>query len=312
MSFAWPLILVGLLSIPLLVAWYVGQQRRRARAAEAFAAPRLTPSVAPRRPGWRRHAPMLVFAIAVGVLIAAAARPQQKGAVMLVNDVSSSMTATDVKPSRLGAAQQAAKQFIAGLPGGVQVGSLEFARRPVVLQSPTTDHSLTQDAIAHLQPGGGGTAIGDAITTAMRALARVPSQAGKRPPSAIVVLSDGASNVGSSSRAAAQQAAAQHIPIYTDSLGTPNGTISIKRGSRTATVPVPVSSQELSQIASNSKGREYSAADAAKLSAVYSKLATQLGHKHVKQEITASFAGGALVLLLLGSLMSLRWFGRLA
>lgn len=319
MSFAWPLILVGLLSIPLLVAWYVGQQRRRARAAEAFAAPRLTPSVAPRRPGWRRHAPMLVFAIAVGVLIAAAARPQQtvavpvtKGAVMLVNDVSSSMTATDVKPSRLGAAQQAAKQFIAGLPGGVQVGSLEFARRPVVLQSPTTDHSLTQDAIAHLQPGGGGTAIGDAITTAMRALARVPSQAGKRPPSAIVVLSDGASNVGSSSRAAAQQAAAQHIPIYTVSLGTPNGTISIKRGSRTVTVPVPVSSQELSQIASNSKGREYSAADAAKLSAVYSKLATQLGHKHVKQEITASFAGGALVLLLLGSLMSLRWFGRLA
>lgn len=319
MSFSSPLVLLGLVAIPLLIRWYAGQERRRARAAEAFAAPKLTPSVTPKRPGWRRHAPMLVFAIAIAVLIVAAARPQQtvavpvtKGAVMLANDISSSMTATDVSPSRLAAAKQAAKRFIDGLPSAVEVGSIEFARRPVVLQSPTSDHSLTQDAIAHLRPGGGGTAIGDAITTALRALSSVPSQGGKRPPSAIVLLSDGASNVGASSHTTALRAAAQHIPIYTISLGTPGGRIAIKRGSRTVTVPVPVSSQELGQIASDSKGRAYTAADSAKLSAVYSHLATQLGRKHVKQEITASFAGGALVLLLLGSVMSLRWFSRLA
>ena len=140
-------------------------------------APTLTPSVTPRRPGWRRHAPMLAFVIAIAVLIVAAARPQQtvavpldNGAIMLANDISSSMMATDVKPSRLEAAQRAAKQFLAGVPSTVQVGSLQFARRPIVLQSPSTDHALTQAAIAQLHPGGGGTAIGDAITTAMRVL----------------------------------------------------------------------------------------------------------------------------------------------
>ena len=112
MSFSSPLVLLALVAIPLLIRWYAGQQRRRTRAAEAFAAPKLTPSVAPRRPGWRRHAPMLVFAIATAVLIVAAARPQKtvavtvnKGAVMLATDVSSSMTATDVRPSRLAASR---------------------------------------------------------------------------------------------------------------------------------------------------------------------------------------------------------------
>jgi Ca-activated chloride channel family protein len=319
MSFAAPFVLIGLVAIPLLIRWYVGQQRRRASAAAAFAAPSLMPSVAPHRPGWQRHAPMLAFVVAVAVLILAAARPQQtvavpvnRAAIMLANDISSSMAATDVSPSRLGAAQRAAKQFLAGVPSTAQVGSLEFARRPAVLQSPTTDHPLTQAAIAQLRPGGGGTAIGDAINTAVRILSSLPSSGGKRPPSAIVLLSDGASNVGASSLTAARQAAAHHIPIYTIALGTPHGTIPIKRGSQTVSTPVPVSSQELSEIAHTSGGRTYTAADSTRLSAVYSGLATQLGHKNIKHEITASFAGGGLVLLLLGSLASLRWFGRLA
>src|SRR2546430_10142525 len=108
MSFASPLVLLALLAIPLLARWYVGAQRRRARAATAFVMPDLTASVAPRRPRWRRHLPMLAFALALAVLILAAARPQQtvavpvtEGAIMLANDVSSSMAATDVSPSRL-------------------------------------------------------------------------------------------------------------------------------------------------------------------------------------------------------------------
>jgi Ca-activated chloride channel homolog len=318
-SFSSPFVLIGLLAIPVLVAWYLSQQHQRARAAEAFVAPVMTLSVAPRQPGWRRHAPMLVFAIAIAVLIVAAARPQRtvavpldSAAIMLANDVSSSMTATDVRPSRLGAAQLAATRFVAKVPAAVEVGQIEFARRPTLLQSPTTDHSLTQAAIAQLRPGGGGTAIGDTIETAVHVLTNLPKKAGKRPPSAIVLLSDGTSNVGTSPLVAAQQAKAQHIPVYTIALGTPNGTIAIKRRGQTVNTPVPVSPQELAQIASQSGGRAFTAADSAKASAVYDHLATQLGHKKVKHEITASFAGAGLVLLLFGSALSLRWFARLA
>jgi Ca-activated chloride channel family protein len=319
MTFAAPLLLVGLVAIPVLIWWYVGQQRRRAQAAEAFVAPALTRSVAPRRPGWRRHAPMLVFAIAIAVLIVAAARPQRTvavpvdgGAIMLANDTSNSMQATDVRPSRLAAAQRAAERFLAGIPGSILTGQIEFARHPILLQSPTADHSLTKAAIAQLRPGGGGTAIGDTITTALKSLMSLPRKNGKRPPGAIVLLSDGVSNVGTSPLAAARQAKADHIPIYTIALGTSHGTIPIKHGSQTVTTPVPVSPQQLREIAISSGGRAYTAADSANASAVYAHLATQLGHKQVKQELTAGFAGGALALVLVGGVLSLLWFGRLA
>jgi Ca-activated chloride channel homolog len=317
-SFSSPFVLVGLVAVPLLGVWYLRQQRRRRAAAAAFAAPLMAESVTPRRPGWRRHAPMLVFAIAIALLIAAAARPQRtvavpvtSAAIMLANDISSSMSSTDVSPSRLGAAQKAASKFISELPGGAQVGLLEFARRPVLLQSPTTNHALAQGAIAGLRPGGGGTAIGEAITTALHTLATLPRKGGKRPPGAIVLLSDGASNVGPAPLAAARQAKADHVPIYTISLGTPHGSIPIKRDGQTTTAPVPVSSQELAQIAQASGGKAYTAADSAKASAVYQHLAVQLGHKKVKREMTADVAGGGLVLVLVGGVLTLMWFGRI-
>jgi Ca-activated chloride channel family protein len=316
MSFAAPLVLLALLAIPVLILWYAGQQRRRARAASAFVAPALTASVAPRRPRWRRHAPMLVFALALAVLIMAAARPQRSvavpvtsGAIMLANDVSSSMTATDVAPSRLGAAERAAKRFLATVPSTVQVGLLEFAKTPIVLQSPTTDHDLTASAFTQLHTSGG-TAVGEAILTAMQELRSVPLIHGKRPPGAILMISDGASNFGTDPIAAARQAAADHIPIYTVAVGTPNGTIEIKHGSRTVLAPVPVDPHQLAQIAATSGGRTFTAQDAEGLKAVYTHLATELGHKHVDHQITTSFAGGALVLLLIGGTLSLLWFGR--
>jgi Ca-activated chloride channel homolog len=221
------------------------------------------------------------------------------------------MSATDVSPSRLGAARRAASKFVSELPGGAQVGLLEFARRPVPLQSPTTNHALTQGAIAGLRPGGGGTAIGEAIATALHTLATLPRKGGKRPPGAIVLLSDGASNVGPGPLAAARQAKADHVPIYTISLGTPHGSIPIKRDGQTTTAPVPVSSQELAQIAQASGGKAYTAADSAKASAVYQHLAVQLGHKKVKREMTADVAGGGLVLVLVGGVLTLMWFGRI-
>ncbi|HEY1568850.1 MAG TPA: VWA domain-containing protein [Solirubrobacteraceae bacterium] len=318
MSFSSPLVLVGLVAVPVLAGWYLSQQRRRRAVAAAFTAPLLTDSVAPRRPGWRRHAPMLVFAIAIALLIAAAAKPQRTvavpvngAAIMLANDVSSSMIATDVRPSRLGAAKNAASRFVTQVPGGVQVGLIEFARRPILLQSPTTNHALTRGAIAALHPGGGGTAIGEALTTALHTLTNLPRKGGKRVPGAIVLLSDGSSNVGTGPVEVARQAKAAHIAVYTISLGTPNGTIPIKKNGQTTSAPVPVSSQELAEIAQASGGKAYTAANSAKASEVYAHLAVALGHKHVKREITADVAGGGLVLLLVGGAMSLMWFGRI-
>ena len=318
MSFSSPLVLIALVAIPVLVVWYLGQQRRRRRVAAVFAAPLLTESVAPRRPGWRRHAPMLVFAIAIALLIAAAAKPQHtvavpvnSAAIMLATDVSSSMSATDVRPSRLGAAKNAASKFVSRVPDGVKVGVLEFARRPVLLQSPTTNRALTQGAIAGLHPGGGGTAIGESLTTALHVLTTLPRKAGKRVPGAIVLLSDGSSNVGPGPVEVARQAKADHIAVYTISLGTPNGTIPIKRKGQTVNTPVPVSSQELAEIAQASGGKAYTAANSAKASEVYAHLAVALGHKKVQREITADIAGGGLVLLLVGGAMTLMWFGRI-
>ncbi|HYZ82231.1 MAG TPA: VWA domain-containing protein, partial [Solirubrobacteraceae bacterium] len=232
-------------------------------------------------------------------------------AIMLANDISNSMGATDVSPSRLAAAQKAATRFVSGVPGSVKVGLIQFARRPVTVQSPTTDHTLAKGAIAGLRPGGGGTAIGEAITSALHTLTTLPKQGGKRVPSAIVLLSDGSSNVGPGPVAAAQQAKSDHIPIYTISLGTSHGTIPVKKHGQTVNAPVPVSSQELAQIAQASGGKAYTAADSAKANAVYSHLAVQLGHKKVKRELTADVAGGGLVLLLAGAALSLLWFRRL-
>ncbi|HTX33106.1 MAG TPA: VWA domain-containing protein [Solirubrobacteraceae bacterium] len=318
MSFAEPLVLLGLLAVPLLVWWYVTQQRRRALAAAAFTTPKLTASVAPRGPRWRRHVPMLAFALALVALIVAVARPQRSvakpvtdGVVMLADDTSSSMQATDVSPSRLQAALRAARRFVNQVPSAVQVGLLEFARRPSVLQSPTTNHSLTITALSTLPRTSGGTAVGVALTTAMNEITSVPRVAGKHPPGSIVLISDGASNVGVSPLAVARQARAAHIPVYTVSVGTPNGTIVIRHGSSSTTAPVPVSREQLAQIATLSGGKAFTASDSAGVKAAYERLAARLGKKRVLEEITTSFVGIGLALLALGSVLTLWWFGRL-
>jgi Ca-activated chloride channel family protein len=233
------------------------------------------------------------------------------GAVMLADDISGSMQATDVAPSRERAARRAGEQFIASVPATVQVGVLDFARTPLVLQSPTADHQLASRALARPARFGGGTAIGEAILTAVKQLQNVPRVAGHRPPGAIVLISDGASNVGVGAIVAARRAASLHIPVYTVSVGTAHGTIELRRGSRTVTAPVPVARQQLAQIASAARGRSFSTADAAGVSAAYRHLAARLGQQRVNQQITQGFAGAGLVLLLIGSVMSLRWFGRL-
>jgi Ca-activated chloride channel family protein len=320
MSFGAPLFLAALLLIPAAIGTYVRAQRHRRRAASAFASPALLASVAPRRPGWRRHAPMAAFALALAVLIVAAAKPQktvavpvERAAIMLATDVSGSMEATDVKPSRLVAARRAARNFVNGVPAGVNVGVMAFNGRPRVLQSPTPERDDIETALNRLSPSGG-TATGDAITAALKILRQPTGLNKKIPPSAIVLLSDGASTKGRNPIAAAQEAKRAKIPVYTVALGTPAGTIQVPRpGGQGGTEVrrVPPDPTSLGQIARASGGRAFTAADAGELKRVYQKLGSQLGTEKRKRQLTSSFAGGALVLLLVGAGMSLAWFGRL-
>ena len=320
MSFAAPFVLVALAAIPVLIVLYGGVQRDRRRAASAFAAPALSASVLPRRPGWRRHAPMLVVLIAVAVLVVAAAKPQrsiavpvERASIMLVTDVSGSMQATDVKPTRLEAARAAARRFVREVPKGVNVGVMALSSKPRVLASPTRDRDAVNAALGQLTPRGG-TGTGEAIQAATRILNRAPGVGAKRPPAAIVLISDGSSTGDIDPVAAAQAARKLRIPIYTVALGTAQGTITVPRpggAGGTETRRVPPDPQSLSEIAKASGGKAYTAADADKLKDVYERLGSLLGTKKEKREITAGFAGGGLALLLLGAAMSLRWFGRL-
>jgi len=319
-SFAAPFVLVALVAIPVLIVLYGGVQRDRRRAASAFAAPALSASVLPRRPGWRRHAPMLVVLIAVAVLVVAAAKPQrsiavpvERASIMLVTDVSGSMQATDVKPTRLEAARAAARRFVRAVPKGVNVGVMALSSKPRVLASPTRDRDAVNAALDQLTPRGG-TGTGEAIQAATRILNRAPGVGAKRPPAAIVLISDGSSTGDIDPVAAAQAARKLRIPIYTVALGTAQGTITVPRpggAGGTETRRVPPDPQSLSEIAKASGGKTYTAADADKLKDVYERLGSLLGTKKEKREITAGFAGGGLALVLLGAAMSLRWFGRL-
>ena len=318
MTFAEPPVLLGLIALPLLVAWYVREQRRRRAVAAAFAEPLLHPSVAPVSPRWRRHVPLAAVALALAALILAAAKPQrtvavpiERASISLATDVSGSMTATDVKPNRLVAAKRAARAFVDRVPARVNVGLVAFNQQARVLQSPTTDREDVRAAIDSMTPSGG-TATGEAIHAALRTLDRRPNASGRRPPGAVVLLSDGASTSGRDPVAAAAEAKRQGVRVYTVTLGTAGGTITVPRaGGGTETRPVPPDPKSLEQIATESGGRAFTAETARGLEEVYERLGSQLSHRDEKRQVTSAFAGGGLVLLLAAAAMSLRWFGRM-
>ncbi len=324
MSFASPLLLLCLLTAPVLCVWYASRVRARGQAAAAFAAPRMAASVMPRRPGWRRHAPMTAFLLAILAIVLAGARPRLTLTstvahlqTMLALDMSGSMQATDISPTRAGAAQHAADLFVSGVPSQVAVGVMQFNQAPLVLALPTKNHQAALDALGHLRIGGG-TAIGNAIQESLTILKPsadppIGQSSFKGPSAAIVLLSDGKSTSGPSSVTLAREAARLHIPIFTVSLGTPTGTISVphKNGHGVATVPVPVERRELAEIAQASGGRAYTAVDADHLSAIYRQLSARLSHHSEQRDITAYLAAAGLALLLLGSALTIAWFGRL-
>jgi Ca-activated chloride channel family protein len=261
---------------------------------------------------------MLVFLIALAALIVAAARPQktvavpvQRASIMLATDVSGSMLATDVQPNRLIAAKRAARTFVEQVPQGVNVGVMAFNTAATVLQSPTKDKDAVKVAIDRLQVSGG-TATGQAILTAVRSLENQPGVNGRKPPSAIVLISDGSSTNGVDPMQAAAEAKRADIPIYTVAFGTDGGTITVpnRRTGADETKPVPPDPASLEQIANATGGESFTAQSAEGLKAVYQRLGSQLGTEHHKRQITVAFAAGGLVLLLAGAGLSLGWFGR--
>ncbi len=311
MSFQAPLLLLGLLLLPPLVVAYVLGERRRRRGAAAFAAPAVAASAVPRRPGWRRHAPLLLAALAMAGLIAALARPQisvavpaERAAIVLAMDHSGSMQATDVAPSRLVAARAAGEAFLDKVPERVRVGGVVFDDSAEAVQSPTVDRARLKAALRAAMKPSGGTATGEALATSLAMLRAQAGAGGKRPPGAIVLLSDGKATHGREPLPVADEAKRLGIPVYTVALGTPSGTLPNGEA-------VPPDTATLRAIAERSGGRAFAAQEAAALSAVYERLGSQVATKREQREVTGAFAGGAIVLLLAGCGLSLRWFRRL-
>ena len=304
MSFAAPtFLLAALVLVP--AAWlYLHSERRVRRSRTAFAAAPLLASVAPRRPGWRRHAAIGGYGLAALLLAIALAKPQatvavpvEQATVVVVTDRSGSMLATDVRPSRLVAARRAAATFVDELPSSLRVGAIAFNQAATVLQSPTRDHAAVSEALSSVKAAGT-TATGDALDAALALIEAQRATDKRKSPAAIVLISDGKSVRGSDPVEVAARARAAGVAIYTVALGT---------DASGASPPDPVT---LAQIAQRSGGRAFSATDAAELQQVYDRLGSQIATERRKQEVTGMFAGGALVLMALAAAGSLRWFGR--
>jgi len=297
-SFAHPILLAGLVVIPVALALYVRAERR----PHGFAPPHLTPSVLRRRAGWRRHAAVAGYGVALAVLLVALAKPQasvavatEQARVMLLIDHSGSMLASDVEPTRLDAAKRAARTFLDAVPDDVRVGLEAFDQKADVLQSPTRDRDAVKQALRTITPSGS-TATGDAVEFALQNLSG-------KAPAAIVLLSDGKSVRGTDPLQAARDAKARKIPIYTVALGTAAGTV---KGES-----VPPDPQTLASIARTTGGSAFTAAGTSKLDQVYQRLGSQITKRKQTREVTNLFAAGALALMSASALASLAWFGRL-
>ena len=301
------MLLAGLALVPILLIIYIAYERQARRRADTIVAPALAAAVTPRKAGWRRHVPVIGGMTSLALLLTALAKPQttvavpvEQARVVIATDRSGSMEAKDVAPDRLTAARDAAVDFVDAVPDGVKIGAIAFNQAPTVLASPTADKEEVKAAIKTITAAGT-TATGDALDQALTLLEADKS------PAAIVLLSDGKSVRGEDVLTVARAAKAAKIPVYTVSLGTADGTITTKTG----TSKVPPDTATMRQVASITGGKAYTISDAGELSQVYEQLGSKLTKKDKKQDVTSQFAGGALLVLLLGSLAGVRLTGRL-
>jgi Ca-activated chloride channel family protein len=345
MSFAQPLFLLTLLLIPLAIGFYVLAERRRMRYAIRFTNVDVLAGVMSGR-NLRRFVPPGLFLVALAALCFAVARPEHKtlvandrATVILVIDVSRSMQARDVKPSRIGAAVAAVRTFLDRVPKRLQIGLIAFAGDPAVAAPPTPNHALVRQALDTIQwfPTFGGTAIGDALAAAVRLgqqavngvngnLAAATSAASGHGLVSILFLSDGAQTRGTLQPLdGAERARTAGIPVYTVALGTPNGTLNFGYGPTppggsvnpnpfggpARQVPVPPDPSTLHAIADRTGGQFFAARSAKTLQAAYSKLGSRLGRTPGHSEVTFVFLALAAGLLLAAGVLSALWSPRL-
>jgi Ca-activated chloride channel family protein len=306
----WFLLLVA---VAVLTAAYVFVQRMRRKRVLRFTNLELLEKVAPKRERWSRHVPAAFLLAALALLTVALAGPtseqrvpRNRATVMLVVDVSLSMKATDVKPSRLEAAQVAAKSFTEGLTPGINLGLISFAGSATVLVAPTTDRAAVTQSIDGLKLAQS-TATGDALVAALASIdsfGKVVGGAEGPPPARIVLMTDGKETVGTRKAFdAAEDAKKAGIPISTISFGTEDGVVDIEGRQQS----VPVDDDSMKEIAKISGGEFFKAASAEELRRVYDTLGEQIGYEKKQADaskpwlllgtMTAMFAAAAALLL---------------
>ncbi len=306
-----------LVAVAALAVGYVLSQLRRRDAAVRFTNLALLDTVAPNRPGWRRHVPAAFLLLALGSLSVALARParleqvpRERATIVVAIDTSLSMMATDVAPNRLDAAKAAASSFVELLPEQINVGLVSFNRTASVLVSPTKDHAAVVRAIGGLQLDQG-TAIGEAIFAGIQAIDSVPPAVDGEEvaPGRIVLMSDGETTAGRPDDIAGARALERDIPISTIAFGTENGTIVVPGEDRV--ISVPVNQDALRSIAEQTRGTFFTAATGEELRSVYADIGSSVGYEAARREIGGWFVGAAVAALFLAAGFSLLWFSRL-
>jgi len=346
MTFLWPEMLWLLLLVPAVVTAYALLMRRKKEAALRYASLSLIRDAMSAGQRFRRHIPPLLFLVALTLMIIAVARPaavvtlpSQHETVILAMDVSGSMRATDVKPSRIVAAQEAARAFIAEQPKSTRIGVVSFAATASVVQSPTHSREDILAAIDRFQLQRG-TAVGSGILVslkmifpdadfdlrsfnprreAQRATPLDPAQSADKaapkavPPgsytsAAIVLLTDGQTTTGPDPIEAARMAGDRGVPVYTVGIGTQGGEII---GAEGWSMRVRLDEESLKTIANLTRAEYFFAGTATDLRKIYQKLNTKLFFEQKETEITALFAAVAAAVALLSALLSLLWFNRI-
>jgi Ca-activated chloride channel family protein len=321
------------IALPLGLGWYLRLQRQRRERVARYGSFGLAPDPARRRPTLHQHLPPAFFLLALTMLILALARPETvvslprvEGIVILAFDVSGSMAADDLAPTRMEAAKVAARAFVEQQPTSVLIGVVAFSDSGFAVQAPTADRDTILASIGRLAPQRG-TSLGNGILMSLNAIfaeetepltlsnltpaptpTPTPVPRGTYLPAAIVLLTDGENNEAPDPLAAALAAAERGVRIYTVGIGSEAGAILNIDG---FSIHSRLDEATLQQIALLTDGAYYSAQTAQDLHTVYDTLNPQLVLKPEKMELTSILAGLSILSLLIGGALSLLWFSRL-
>lgn len=328
MTFIWPWMLLSLLLLPLFVVLYVRALRRRKQAAAALGPLGVASSSAGDRLGRRRHVPALFFFIALALLLFALSRPEMfldlprvEGTVILAFDVSNSMNAEDLEPTRIEAAKAAAVSFVENQPSTVKVGVVAFSGGGLVVQAPTAEQADVLATIQRLSPQGG-TSLGQGIFTALNAITgeaiavdpqaledgQVELDLGDHRSAVVLLLTDGENTEEPEPLQIAQLAAEAGVRIYPVGIGSEEGAVLHLDGFN---VVSRLDEAILQEIAGLTNGAYYRAEDEQSLREIYETIDLQLTVGGEKLEVTALFAALSMLLLLLGAALTLYWLGRM-